>query len=368
MSTLDKFVLVKDVYLFCRQVTFKLLYHQPTLIDSFPDNEKQVFLDLLDLLQENEQAETRCLFPRRLPSQATPSFSLFPAIQIFFDKEKLDALVLKALDGHIITKKEADFLTTQSPVVPTFYALPKVHKSVAEPPANSVDFLDITLSIEDSKITCNLFRKITATNSLLHYGSFHPQHLKNGIPKGQFLRLRRNCSTNTDFLGQAKDLTKRFQQRGYPQGVISKAFQHARGQDRSNLLEKKIQPREYFNCRSRNLVYAIFCGCPKIYVGQTSQELRRRMQQHLSNIATASRDLRRDNTLSSVAAHFLEKHQGRPAGFKVMGLETVSTNIRGGNITNALLRCESKWIYKLQSCTPSGLNEDLLFTGFYKQL
>ncbi|XP_069598891.1 uncharacterized protein [Ranitomeya imitator] len=243
-----------------------------------------------------------------------------------------------------------------------------LYTSISHNLANSVDFLDIKLSIENSKIACNLFRKATATNSLLHYESFHPQHLKNGIPKGQFLRLRRNCSTNTDFLGQAKDLTRRFKQRGYPQRVISKAFQLARGQDRSSLLEKKVRSREYFNCRSRNLVYAILCGCPKIYVGQTSQELKRRMQQHLSNIAMASRDQKRNKTLSSVAAHFLEKHQGLPVGFKVMGLESVSTNIRGGNITNALLRCESKWIYKLQSCTPRGLNEDLLFTGFYKQL
>ncbi|XP_069598880.1 uncharacterized protein [Ranitomeya imitator] len=350
-----------------------------------------------------------------------------------------------------------------------------LYTSISHNLANSVDFLDIKLSIENSKIACNLFRKATATNSLLHYESFHPQHLKNGIPKGQFLRLRRNCSTNTDFLGQAKDLTRRFKQRGYPQRVISKAFQLARGQDRSSLLEKKVREplrsvplittfnnqwsdirgilsrnwdillsdkkiipfisetpnlvarraknlkddlchshyyrpsgrlnrgsrvvgsypcgncnicqfitasdvcsasclpfqvrsREYFNCRSRNLVYAILCGCPKIYVGQTSQELKRRMQQHLSNIAMASRDQKRNKTLSSVAAHFLEKHQGLPVGFKVMGLESVSTNIRGGNITNALLRCESKWIYKLQSCTPRGLNEDLLFTGFYKQL
>ncbi|CAJ0933917.1 unnamed protein product [Ranitomeya imitator] len=54
MNCLNKFILVKDLYLFCRQLTFKLLYHQPSVLDTFSDNERQVFRDLLELLQENE--------------------------------------------------------------------------------------------------------------------------------------------------------------------------------------------------------------------------------------------------------------------------------------------------------------------------
>lgn len=92
---------------------------------------------------------------------------------------------------------------------------------------------------------------------------------------------------------------------------------------------------EYMNCRSKGLVYALRCPCRKIYVGQTSQELRRRVQHHISNINLAKRDMERGKTLTSVAKHFLQK--------------------------------ESRWIFRLGSCTPNGMNEELLFTGFYRR-
>ncbi|XP_071989323.1 uncharacterized protein [Engystomops pustulosus] len=63
-------------------------------------------------------------------------------------------------------------------------------------------------------------RKQTATNSLLSFTSFHPKHLRQSIPVGQFLRLRRNCSDIADFRKHAKDLTGRFRARGYPKKVL----------------------------------------------------------------------------------------------------------------------------------------------------
>ncbi|KAM4035090.1 uncharacterized protein ACNLHF_021773 [Anomaloglossus baeobatrachus] len=207
------------------------------------------------------------------------------------------------------------------------------------------DFLDLKLSLETSRIVTDLFRKPTSTNSFLHYSSFHPQHLRNGIPKGQFLRLRRNCSNDVDFHAQSQELTRRFQARGYP----------------------KKKPRGYFNCRTKNLIYGLICSCPKIYVGQTGQELRRRIQQHISTINTAKTDLEKGRTLSSVAAHLLQHHNGRTSGIRILGLESPKTNIRGGNPTLDLLRRKSAWIHNLNSLAPGGLNEELLFTGFYKQ-
>ncbi|XP_069610646.1 isocitrate dehydrogenase [NAD] subunit gamma, mitochondrial-like [Ranitomeya imitator] len=175
---------------------------------------------------------------------------------------------------------------------------------------------------------------------------FHPQHLKKGIPKGQFYRIKRNCSTQEDFRVHSQDLTHRFKDRGYP---------------------KQMAAGAYFNCKSRNLIYALICPCLKIYVGQTTQELRRRIQQHFSNITTAKKDLERGKTLSSVASHFFSVHNSQYKGTRIMGLERVQSDIRGGDITLELLRRESKWIFNLNCQAPSGLNEDLLFTGFYKQ-
>lgn len=59
-----------------------------------------------------------------------------------------------------------------------------------------IDFLDLTLMKQGNRISTSLYRKPTATNSVLHYDSFHPDHLKKGIPYGQFLKLKRNCTND----------------------------------------------------------------------------------------------------------------------------------------------------------------------------
>ncbi|XP_069609107.1 uncharacterized protein [Ranitomeya imitator] len=103
----------------------------------------------------------------------------------------------------------------------------------------SVEFLDLKISLVGSNVVTTLFRKPTATNSLLRYSSFHPRHLKNGIPTGQFLRLKRNCSLTSDFHHEAKTLTDRFRRRGYPKKIISSAFQRARISPRPDLLQRR---------------------------------------------------------------------------------------------------------------------------------
>lgn len=72
---------------------------------------------------------------------------------------------------------------------------------------------------------------------------------------------------------------------------------------------REIALKEYINCRTRNVIYGLRCGCPKLYVGQTSQELRKRVQQHVSTITLAQRDLDLGKKLTPVATHFLQKHR-----------------------------------------------------------
>lgn len=60
---------------------------------------------------------------------------------------------------------------------------------------NSLDFLDLTIFRgPDDKIFSKLFRKRTACNSLLRADSSHPPRLVWGIPKGQYMRIKRNCA------------------------------------------------------------------------------------------------------------------------------------------------------------------------------
>lgn len=127
----------------------------------------------------------------------------------------------------------------------------------------------------------------------------------------------------------------------------------------------KIKLKNVIYCRTSNGVHTITCACDKIYVGQTTQEVRKRIQWHRFDISLAKRDESQENKkLTSVALHF--HHHGKPEGFKVIGLDHVKLNTRGGDPIPILLRSESRWIHRLNSLVPDGMNEELLFTGFYK--
>ncbi|XP_044129318.1 uncharacterized protein LOC122922697 isoform X2 [Bufo gargarizans] len=107
-----------------------------------------------------------------------------------------------------------------------------------------VDFLDLQIKVNDGRLVTSLFRKHTATNNILHFSSFHPKHLKMGIPGGQFLRLRRNCTEMHDFKMASEDLSMRLHERGYPKKVISRAFENAKGSIREDLFIPRPKPRD----------------------------------------------------------------------------------------------------------------------------
>lgn len=81
--------------------------------------------------------------------------------------------------------------------VSTFHPALQVTHTISQ---TQLPFLDINLSISDSRISTSVHYKDTDTHTYLHYTSSHPMHCKNGIPCSQFLRLRRLCSEDNDFL------------------------------------------------------------------------------------------------------------------------------------------------------------------------
>ncbi|CAJ0965363.1 unnamed protein product [Ranitomeya imitator] len=103
---------------------------------------------------------------------------------------------------------------------------------------------DLKIFVRGNRLATDLFRKPTATNALLEFNSFHPWHTKVGVPTGQFLRIRRNCTLDQDFLTQARELTDRFRQRSYPKRVVSTAFQRAKRRDQASLLTSVGRPRQ----------------------------------------------------------------------------------------------------------------------------
>ncbi|XP_069821043.1 zinc finger protein 721-like [Dendropsophus ebraccatus] len=180
----------------------------------------------------------------------------------------------KALD-----QKTAEKLIPDSPRKPKWYLLPKIHKSLSRPPgrpivsavgsvteglsqyvddifivwngtpdtfrefvtylntSNSVnmlftynfggselDFLDVKVKIIDNSIHTSVFRKATASNSLLHFASSHPLSVKKSIPFSQMLRIRRINNSDETFFVQANELRHRLTARGYPPAVINDAY------------------------------------------------------------------------------------------------------------------------------------------------
>lgn len=46
--------------------------------------------------------------------------------------------------------------------------------------------------------------------------------------------------------------------------------------------------RQFINCKTTKVTYAAQCTCPKLYVGKTIRQLRRRISQHISTINTGA--------------------------------------------------------------------------------
>ncbi|OCT56601.1 hypothetical protein XELAEV_18004634mg [Xenopus laevis] len=95
------------------------------------------------------------------------------------------------------------------------------------------------------RITLELIRwktpdnKETTTNNLLHAESQHPTNTISWIPVGQYLRLRRICSTQ-----QARKLYTRFKERGYTHNSLKKDYKRALDTDRQDLLVVKKNRRQ----------------------------------------------------------------------------------------------------------------------------
>ncbi|CAH2329689.1 olfactory receptor 1038-like, partial [Pelobates cultripes] len=195
---------------------------------------------------------------------------------------------------------------------------------------DSVEPFDVMISItSENKIHTTLYRKPSATNNLLRWDSFHPIPLKMGIPTGQYLRVRRNCSTIDEFKTKAKELRGHFKAKGYPNRCLKRAYQRALDSDRNHLQEvlapnvsitarrgknlrdllapshfkteipspttwlqtrltvKDSMEKEaftitsFFNCNTSGIVYLLTCECNKKYVGKTFRPFKKRIQEHI---------------------------------------------------------------------------------------
>ena len=115
----------------------------------------------------------------------------------------------------------------------------------------SIPFLDLLIKHEDQKLYTTLYRKPTDRNTLLLYKSFHPRSLRDGLPFGQFLRLRRNCARKTDYFQEAEILKGKLLARGYPKRLVNRSLKRAWFNPRETLLSKHDKVDRRASCRER---------------------------------------------------------------------------------------------------------------------
>ncbi len=89
-----------------------------------------------------------------------------------------------------------------------------------------------------SRLDSTIYQKLLSRNTLLRADSHHPQQLIKNIPVGQFLSLKRNCSTDEEFEVKAAEKCERFQNRGYKENDTRAAYQRAMHTDEVRLLQK----------------------------------------------------------------------------------------------------------------------------------
>lgn len=107
---------------------------------------------------------------------------------------------------------------------------------------SSLEALDLRLTLHDNgKITTGLFRKPTDGHQFVHWGSNHPTHLKRSLPYSQLIRIKRNCSVNTEFEKEAQTLLDRFRLRNYPKRILNAALNKVRLLERKTLLVPSLR-------------------------------------------------------------------------------------------------------------------------------
>lgn len=113
---------------------------------------------------------------------------------------------------------------------------------------------------------------------------------------------------------------------------------------------KRYDLKHFLTCNSEWVVYIIWCPCKLLYVGETSLDLKTRLNQHRYTIRKKRLDL-------PVSKHCTESGHSE-WDIRFMIVDHIPPLSRGGDRQLKLLKRELKWIFELGSLKPGGLNVD----------
>ena len=112
-------------------------------------------------------------------------------------------------------------------------------KVTAEWPKAQINFLDVTVYLENEKIETDLYVQPTDTHQYLHSSSCHSYHCKNEIPYSKTLRLNRICSNSRPFDRRCNELERWLLERGYKEKEVRKQVMRGRAICRVDLLNRE---------------------------------------------------------------------------------------------------------------------------------
>ena len=123
-----------------------------------------------------------------------------------------------------------------------------------------LNVLDLTLRLENGFISTDVYAKPTDSHLYLPYSSAHPIQCKNTIPYGVALRIKRNCSDNSDLSKRCEEYKRYLVRQEYPKSLVDKEFNKALKLNRKDLLHAKVKPKKKvypfvteFNPRAPNI-------------------------------------------------------------------------------------------------------------------
>lgn len=86
--------------------------------------------------------------------------------------------------------------------------------------ATKVNFLDLEIELESRQFKFQTHFKTTDRNSFIPTDSCHHMSWLKSVPRSQFLRLRRDCTSIDTYLSQASLLKQRLLEKGYDKSAV----------------------------------------------------------------------------------------------------------------------------------------------------
>ncbi|OCT58440.1 hypothetical protein XELAEV_18002112mg [Xenopus laevis] len=112
---------------------------------------------------------------------------------------------------------------------------------------SNVNFLDLTISVDNNSLITNLYRKPTDTNGFILKNSCHHKKWLNNIPLSQFNRAKRNCSKKEDYDNECQILRKQFREKGYSEKIVEDVKIKCDQKDRGEMLKNPVKRKHNKN-------------------------------------------------------------------------------------------------------------------------